>query len=94
MNRMLGSDLNLFSAAMMQATVEIWQEDSAGVYCFVDSGITEKYTPDRVKIRNKHGEAGIIFVTSPRIAQKIRPLTCNNVSGRCFLQTVEPAPEV
>lgn len=61
MNRMLNSDPDLFSSAMMQATVEIWQEDSAGVYCFVDPGIIEKYTPDQVKIRNKHGETGYYF---------------------------------
>ncbi|TQR44892.1 hypothetical protein [Paenibacillus popilliae] len=61
MNRMLDTDLDFFSAAMAQITVEIGQEDSAGVYYYVDTGVIEKYTPERVKIRNTDGEADHYF---------------------------------
>ncbi|WP_245596134.1 hypothetical protein [Paenibacillus taiwanensis] len=43
--------------AMAQVIVEVWQEDSAGVYCFCDAGIVEKYSSRSVKIRNESGES-------------------------------------
>lgn len=56
MNRMLETDIDFFMAAMAQATVEMWQEDNAGVYCYVDSGVVEKYTPISVKIRYQNAD--------------------------------------
>lgn len=61
MNRMLETDIDFFSAAIAQATVEMWQEYSAGVYCYVDSGVVEKFTPISVKIRNTNGDADYYF---------------------------------
>lgn len=52
MNRMIVDDIELFTAALSQSYVEAWQEDSAGVYCFVDGGIIVKYTPEVVRIKN------------------------------------------
>lgn len=57
MNRMLNADIEFFTAAMSQAVVEVWQEDSAGVYCYVDAGIVEKYSSRSVKIRNESGDS-------------------------------------
>ncbi|CAN7540175.1 hypothetical protein LJR153_003888 [Paenibacillus sp. LjRoot153] len=45
----LTSDGDLFTAALSQTTVSVWQTDENGVYREVDRGIIEEFT--RISIR-------------------------------------------
>ncbi|NRF89468.1 hypothetical protein HQN89_00245 [Paenibacillus frigoriresistens] len=50
MNKTLSTDMELFAAALSQATVAVIQHTADDIPVFIASGVIEKYTTHSVKI--------------------------------------------
>jgi hypothetical protein len=61
MHKTLTSDVDLFTAALSQTPVSVWQPDATGVYCEVDRGIIEKFTNTIVRLRTIMDEIAYYF---------------------------------
>jgi hypothetical protein len=52
----LTTDIELFTAALLQRKVSVWGKTADDIYVLLDrGGIIEKYSPDSVKIRYDEG---------------------------------------
>lgn len=61
MPKMLESDADLFTAALSQTPVSVWQTDADGVYCEVDRGIIEKFTNKSVRLSTRTDDIAYYF---------------------------------
>lgn len=50
--RDLSMDVHFFAAALSEALISVWEEESAGVYVEVERGFIDRYTADYVRVRN------------------------------------------
>ena len=53
MSKTLETDMDLLAAALSRVQVTVWQTDIDGVYCEVDRGIIDKYSPTSVRLISK-----------------------------------------
>ncbi|OCT13468.1 hypothetical protein A8709_17845 [Paenibacillus pectinilyticus] len=61
MRKTLKSDGDLFTAALSQTTVSVWQPDENGMYTEVDRGIIEEYTQSSVRLSTITDEIAFYF---------------------------------
>ncbi|RTE02989.1 hypothetical protein [Paenibacillus whitsoniae] len=61
MRKLLESDADLFTAALSQSTVSVWQTDAVGVYCEVERGIIEKFTKSSIQLSTKSDTISIYY---------------------------------
>jgi hypothetical protein len=50
MAKTIETDMDLLAAALSQVRVSVWQADATDVYCEVDRGFIDKYTPKSVRV--------------------------------------------
>ncbi|NRF96227.1 hypothetical protein HQN89_36270 [Paenibacillus frigoriresistens] len=61
MRKTLKSDGDLFTPALSQTTVSVWQTDANGLYCEVDRGIIEEFTRTSVRLSTISDEIAFYF---------------------------------
>ncbi|MNW20067.1 hypothetical protein D3C71_2202920 [compost metagenome] len=57
----LTSDGDLFTAALSQSTVTVWQTDAKGVYCEVDRGIIDQFNRTAIRMITNTDEIAFYF---------------------------------
>lgn len=69
--RDLSQDVHFFAAALSQALISVWEEDPAGVYIEAERGYVDRYTPNRVRIRNEKTGAHTYYSRDTAMFQRL-----------------------